>query len=308
MPIMDGLEALPLIRSAAPNSVVVVLSGFEGTRMARTAMEHGAASYVQKGAPLDEVVSQIRELLAAHGREVTRSSAPESIGRETRTELDRIRVAMAVAAHEIRNPLFVMTGMADMLLTHRRSMDDATIDRILDSICREGRVLNQVTQDLLTTTQVQQGRLAVDVEPIDLLAVLEASVRVTKEDGQTLVTCPVGLRVLADRIRLQQMLTNLLTNAIKYGGGSARIVVRSVGGFAEIQVIDHGPGVPEDFEATMFDEFTRADGVTATGMGLGLHIVRALAEAHGGRAWHVRTPGGGATFCMTVPLAEPEPA
>ena len=307
MPVMDGLEALPLIRSAAPDSLVVVLSGFENTKMAHTAMDNGAASYLQKGAPLDEIVSKLRDLLAARGRTVVHGPTATAVLRETPSELERIRVAMAVAAHEMRNPLYVMMGMADMLATHRHSMDDATIDRMLDSISREGRVLNQVTQDLLTTTQVQQGRLSVDVDSIDLLTVLEASVKVAQEYGETLVTCPVGLRVRADKIRLQQMLTNLLTNAMKYGGRSARIVVHSVGGFAEIQVIDHGPGVPDDFQATMFDEFTRADGVTAAGMGLGLHIVRALAEAHGGRAWHVPTPGGGATFCITVPLAEPEP-
>jgi DNA-binding NarL/FixJ family response regulator len=112
MPVMDGLEALPLIRSAAPNTVVVVLSGFETSRMAHVAVTAGAASYIQKGGSVDEIVTTIRCALHADGLGVDHlpvHTAPDPAGG---SEIDRLRSAMAIATHEMRNALNVISGAA----------------------------------------------------------------------------------------------------------------------------------------------------------------------------------------------------
>jgi signal transduction histidine kinase len=303
MPVMDGLEALPLIRSAAPNAVVVVLSGFETSRMAHVAVTAGAASYIQKGGSVDEIVSTIRLALRADEPRVDHlpvHTTPDPAGG---SEIDRLRSAMAIATHEMRNALNVISGAAQLLTAHRASLDDATTDRLFATIGSQGRILNRLIQDLSTSTQLEHAALDINAESIDLLDAIQASIALVDSGQEVLVTCP-ALQVTADPVRLHQMLTNLLLNAIKYGAPPIRVTAQPADTHAEIRVIDHGPGVPEHFRPSMFDEFTRADTMHPSGTGLGLYVVRSLAKAQGGRAWHTPTPGGGATFGITIPLAQ----
>jgi signal transduction histidine kinase len=106
--------------------------------------------------------------------------------------------------------------------------------------------------------------------------------------------------VHADEIRLQQMLGNLLSNAMNYGEPPIRLVALTGNGSVEFRVVDSGPGVPDDFRPMLFLPFARAAGHSASGTGLGLSVVRALAEAHGGRAWY-ESGSGGSAFCFSLP-------
>jgi signal transduction histidine kinase len=131
------------------------------------------------------------------------------------------------------------------------------------------------------------------------------ALRGVRDLGEIEVGGDRGLTVLADPDRLHQMVANLLSNAVKYGARPFGVTVRSGDprGFAHVDVSDSGEGVPEGFRAHLFDEFTRAEDARARGTGIGLFVVRSLAEAQGGRADYRPREGGGSVFTVTLPLA-----
>ena len=305
MPVMDGLEALPLMLAASPRSRVVVLSGFESGRMQKAALAEGAAGYLQKGLPVDDLINQISDTLQPQRPPAVHVRAHDAPFADPEAELALLRSAMSIAAHEMRGSTYVIVGYANILSSRRASIDDATLKSMLDSITRQARVLDQQTRDLMAATQVQRGALTVDIRPLDLFAALESAVALLPDSQHVLVTCPVDVSVRADRVRLQQMLTNLLSNAIKYGDGEGgvRLVARPNGTDVEISVIDRGPGVPDAFRSSLFQQYTRAESLRANGTGLGLYVVKCVAEAQGGSVRFTPTSGGGATFAFTIPQA-----
>lgn len=210
----------------------------------------------------------------------------------------RLRRAIATAAHEIRTPVTVIYGAAETLQLNLDRMDDDRRERLLASMARQARVLDTITADLLTAAQIQRGTLRVQLELVDVATVLD---QVTADRFDVTISVEDGRRVKADPIRLEQMLANLLTNAHKYGAAPYQIRVRPDGEFVAIEVSDRGSGVPEDFRERLFQEFTRAGETSSKGTGLGLYVVRTLAEAQGGRVTYSPREGGGATFTLLLP-------
>jgi len=150
----------------------------------------------------------------------------------------------------------------------------------------------------LTAAQIQRCTLRLDLQDVDPRTAIEGAigdtydVELTVEDERA---------VLADPVRLEQMLCNLLSNAYKYGAAPYVVRVRPDGEEVLIDVVDHGAGVPDDFTDRLFQEFARADDAVATGTGLGLYVVRTLARAQGGDVTH--SPGSmtGARFTVRLP-------
>jgi signal transduction histidine kinase len=314
MPVMDGIDALASIRRESPATRTVVLSAFESERMAERAVAAGADAYLQKGTSAKRIVTAICETMGLEEvvapRERHRPTAPtaglprtDAPSAATQAELDRVHAALAGAAHELRGPATVLLAMAELLSTERDSIDAGTFARMLDAIKRQAHVLDRVTGDLLTSTQSQRGVLTADVETVRLAPLVDGAVFGLAERIDLRAECPQSIWVRADPTRVQQMLGNLLSNAIKYGAPPVEVVVTEEDGFAQVMVIDHGAGVPEEFRDKLFGQFTRAPGVRVNGMGLGLFVVRSLTEVQGGRAWYDPLPGGGAAFCFTLPLA-----
>jgi signal transduction histidine kinase len=132
---------------------------------------------------------------------------------------------------------------------------------------------------------------------------LEGAALALGEDTEVQVECPDEIWVQADRVRVDQMLGNLLTNAVKYAIAPLRITAEESDAHASVCVIDCGPGVPEGFQARLFEQYSRADAMAATGSGLGLFVVKSLAEAQHGKAWYAPAAGGGSAFCFSLPLA-----
>jgi signal transduction histidine kinase len=215
-------------------------------------------------------------------------------------EAELLRRAIATAAHEIRNPVGVLMGVAETLLIHGRELTEEERARMLGAIGRQTRLLDNITADLLAAGQAQHGTLAVQLEQVDPADIVRAVIDDTFD--LTLVNDARPL-VVTDPMRLQQMLGNLLSNARKYGEPPFEVRVTSTGSHVSIAVQDSGPGVPEGFRPRLFQEYSRAPGSRARGTGLGLFVVRALAEAQGGSVTYAPRDPQGSIFTLTLPAA-----
>ena len=219
----------------------------------------------------------------------------------TDDDIARLRRAIATAAHEIRGPVAVIVGIAEASnWSEDEALPPEMQQRLMSSVSRQARMLDSITADLLTAAQIQRGTLRVDLtrlQPQKLVTSVvndryEVDVDIVVEDERA---------VQADPLRLEQMVSNLLGNAVKYGQAPYTIKIRRADDdHVAIDVIDRGDGVPEDFRGELFHEFTRAKGTVATGTGLGLHVVKTLAEAQNGGVTYSPGQYGGSVFTITL--------
>lgn len=217
-----------------------------------------------------------------------------------------LRRAIATAAHEVRGPVTVLGGVAEMI-ADEPDVDGADLARMMRAVTRQVRILDTITADLLTAAQVHRGSLRLQLRAVDPGEVATLALERSGVQGEAATVRVLDPRAaLADPLRLEQMLANLVHNAVKYGVAPIEVQVRGSrrrAGHLEVAVLDRGPGVPESFRARLFTEFARADGVTAAGTGLGLYVVRTLAEAQDGEVAYADREGGGAEFTITLPAA-----
>ena len=255
------------------------------------------------------MVSATRAALRARARQYAARAALADRERDVR-QRDEF---LALLGHELRNPLGVLRNAATM--AERQSGGLPGLERPLTIIDRQLRHLTQLVDDLLDVARVTSGKIALKLVPVDLVAATQAMVdemgRISRERRLQINLRPSGAAVvvMGDPVRLDQILTNLLTNALKYTPARGRIDV-SVGaeeGEAVLRVADTGVGISADVLPTIFDPFTqstrtldRAQG----GIGLGLSVVRALARLHGGDvAADSAGLGRGSEFVVRLPLA-----
>lgn len=232
---------------------------------------------------------------------------------------------IALAAHELRNPMAALRGYADML--RRRAPASAqTVDGVepppqgwqveaLEAIDEATRRLVALTDDLLDVTRLQAGRLELAPEHADLVALVRRVARraqvTTTRHTLRVVSQEDYLVARVDVPRMEQVLRNLLNNAIKYTPDGGEITITQTrdetGRLAVVAVRDPGMGIPAAEQARIFGRFARAANARAHGIGgtgLGLFLSRELVERHGGRIWFESVDGEGTTFFLTLPLAD----
>ena len=219
---------------------------------------------------------------------------------------------LATLSHELRTPLNAILGWSALLRQQVLSGEERT--RGLETIERNARVQAQIINDLLDMSRIVSGKLHLDVQPIYLQDVISAAIETVRPSAEarnirlhTLLDSRIG-RTRGDPNRLQQVLWNLLTNAVKFTpqGGRIQVVLERVSSHVEITVADSGMGIKSEFLPYVFDRFRQADASTTRrfgGLGLGLSIVRNLVELHGGTV-SVRSAGEnqGTTFTIALPL------
>jgi len=224
---------------------------------------------------------------------------------------------ISIAAHELRTPIAALQGFAQMLLVqNRRGRGVALADwqvESLEEIERATLRLVELAEDLLDVTRLQAGRLILHREPTDLVALVQRVVcrmhMTTQQHGLTITSAQDHLVAEIDPGRTEQVLTNLLGNAIKYSpeGGSIEILLcESEAQEIVLSVRDHGIGIPAQQQAAIFGRFVRADNARACGIGgtgLGLYLSRELVALQGGRIWFKSTEGQGSTFFVALPIA-----
>ena len=219
---------------------------------------------------------------------------------------------LATLSHELRTPLTAMLGWIH-LLRGRVSTDDA-LRRGLETIERNARAQARLVEDVLDVSRITMGTMRLDAQAVALIPIIEAAVESMRPAARAkaihleLLLDPGAPSVAGEPARLQQIVWNLISNAIKFTprGGRVEVHLRQVGSHVHIRVCDTGQGIDPEFLPFVFERFTQADSSTTRrygGLGLGLAIVRHLVELHGGTVTaSSEGPGRGATFVVALPV------
>jgi two-component system, OmpR family, sensor kinase len=234
------------------------------------------------------------------------------LGETLNEMLDRLEAALHRerrfvddAAHELRTPLALHKTELEVALRYAR--DERELRAAMGSAVSEIDRLIQLAEDLLVVARSEKGELALASVPLRVeemfATVAERFGARAAEDGRPIeVEAVDGIGVNADRLRIEQALTSMVDNALRYGDGEIRLWAREDGDRVELHVTDRGPGFPDAFIERAFERFSRADAARARGgTGLGLAIVETIARAHGGTARARNAPGGGADVWIEVP-------
>jgi two-component system phosphate regulon sensor histidine kinase PhoR len=216
---------------------------------------------------------------------------------------------IANASHELRTPVAAISGAVETLLSGRQ-MVDPSARQFVEMIARHAERLSRLTRELLDLSRLEAGDFRLEIGPVDLATLCAASLELVRtraeEKGIKLgFDGPPGLRAMADRRALEQILVNLLDNAVKYtpSGGRVTVLTDSNGNSVVLSVLDTGPGIEPRHRARIFERFYRVDLGRARedgGTGLGLAIVKHLAQAQGGQAG-VESGQGGSRFWVKLP-------
>jgi len=287
----------------------------EETSSLREASVRAREDAAQAKAELEELMAQVRE---ANERLVVASVHAQTMTEDAEQANHLKDEFLATVSHELRTPLNAILGWARMLGSKQLPSDRAR--HAIATIERNASDLAHIIEDLLDVSRIVAGTLRLSPQSVDLVAVAQAAL-----DGARPLAASKHVRlafsynleaiepVSGDAGRLQQVIWNLLANAIKFTseGGRVDVFLERAGDHMEVRVADTGQGISADFLPHVFERFRQADGATTrrhTGLGLGLAIVRQLVELHGGTV-HAASEGvgRGATFTVRLPISVGEP-
>jgi len=227
-------------------------------------------------------------------------------------QLERTRQEfVANVSHELRTPLSLIKGYVETLLEGAKDNPEIST-KFLQTIDRNAERLRLLIEDLLTISELESGRVKLNQQPLQLRTLSEKVLSDFRSPAEakniTLVDEVPDLTISADAARLEQVLCNLIDNAIKYGRQRGKVTLRAcLAGTeqVEISISDDGPGIPREALERIFERFYRVDKARSReqgGTGLGLSIVKHIVQGHGGRVWARSDLGHGATFYFTLPV------
>jgi heavy metal sensor kinase len=268
--------------------------------------------------PVESMRAEAAAISAAEpGRRLPLPPAPDEVrrlGETLNAMLERLEAALARerafvadASHELRTPLALLKAELDLAL--RRPRSSSELEAALGSAAAETDRLVRLAEDLLVLARSDQRRLSLRRERISASRLLsDVAGRFRQEagkNGRTIhVAAAADLKLVGDRVRLDQALGNLVENALRHGSGVISLGAAETDGAFELHVADDGPGFPPEFLGRAFERFARADEArSGDGTGLGLAIVQAIARAHGGTVGASNRAEGGADVWLSIPHA-----
>src|SRR5687768_3531598 len=264
---------------------------------------------------IDDVTERVRREaeLQSQLEERSRLLSSEKLARNEAERANRLKDEfLATVSHELRNPLNAILGWAHMLRLGK--LTPANAERAVETIYRNAKSQAQLVSDLLDVSRIISGKLRLDVRTVDLISIINAAIDSIRPaaDAKSIrlqtILDPAAGPISGDADRLQQIVWNLLTNAVKFTpkGGRIQVMLQRVDSHVEIIVSDSGVGISKDFLPHVFDRFRQADASTTRihgGLGLGLSIVHQLVDLHGGSvSVHSEGEGKGATFTVNLPF------
>lgn len=319
LPDIDGFEVCRRIRANEKTTRVPVIhlsATFVKDVDKVHGLEVGADGYLVHPVEPPVLIATVKAFLRARQAEDDRERllVSERAAREEAERANQIKDDfLATLSHELRTPLHAILGWAQLLKMGALSKDESA--EALDVIERNAQAQAQMIADLLDVSRITSGKLRLDVQPVDPPAMIEeamiaiAPAAAATEIRITKVIDPWPGTISGDPARLQQVVWNLVNNAVKFTpkGGKVEVTLRRINSHIEISVSDNGIGIDPKLLPRIFDRFNQGDSSTTRthgGLGLGLAIVRQLVELHGGRvSAESAGPGQGAKFSVQLPLS-----
>jgi PAS domain S-box-containing protein len=319
MPGLDGFGLLQALRadSRTREVPIILLSACAGKEAVIEGLQAGADDYLIKPFSALELVSRVK----GHLQMTQMRSVALQQERTTSKRKDEL---LSIVSHELNTPLVSILGWTRLLRSVPPS--PAMLMKSLDTIERNAELQAKLIADLLDISRITSGKLRLNLEPVKLESVVTCVIATVSQTapakGINLIWQPTiapsdtdSLVVMGDRDRLQQVICNLLTNAIKFTPESGSVTIELLvvddrnsphASYAQMRVVDTGIGIAADFLPHVFDRFRQAESGSTKGLGLGLAIAHHLVELHNGTI-HAESPGvgQGATFTVKLPLVEP---
>ena len=307
-----GLDALLEFHKRNPLVPVVVLTDRENQSVANEAVRQGAQDYLVKGKLDPNLLSHVMKYAVERHRVMNEM-------RQKNEELVRLNSLksefVSTVSHELRTPLTVVLSAANNLLDGAFGALSEPQTKWVKKINQHSLRLHEMISDILDLSKLQSGKSQIRREAVDLAKLVAATVSsvqmMTKEKGLTLVSeVSTGLpKIWGDPSRLEQVLTNLVTNAIKYtpSGGRVRVSASHTAGGVSVLVEDNGPGIAREHQEIIFERFRQVrsqdkNESSTQGIGLGLAICREIIDQHKGKIWVESEPGKGSRFQFEVPV------
>jgi signal transduction histidine kinase len=341
MPEMNGFELAEMMRGTErTRHIPIIFVSAAGREMnyAFKGYESGAVDFLQKPLDAQMVDSKVKVFvdLFRHRKALKHENEALAEAHEkqqalvaqlqcTQRELERaVRMRddfMSMVSHELRTPLntlFLETQVRKLHLS-KGNLAPFSAERLPAMIERDQRQIQNMVRlidDMLDVTRLRSGALSIQPRPVDLAALARGVVESLAQQAEAVgppieLDAPLAVEGVWDEFRIEQVLTNLLTNALRYGGGGlVEVEVKQLGAFALMSVRDHGIGIAPEDQARIFEQFERTDDSRrhAAGLGLGLYIARQIVRSHGGEIELESMPGEGSMFRVRLPLHATLPA
>lgn len=301
MPVLTGSEALDRLQQDPRTReipVIVLTATAENPTAMERALARGAVDYINKPISAQRVVARVRGAIERRG---------------LLEELEELRATFtSMLVHDLRGPLTVIKGYAELLAHFQATAAEDKPKRYVRSIQESCDRMLRLIGEILDLSKLEAGKLTLEPKPVDPVAVAK---NVAERFGPAVAKRQIALEVKpavlrgpvhCDPDRLDQILMNLIGNAVKFtpDGGRITVEIADLDEEVEVAVIDTGPGIPPEELPLLFEKFSQTSSARTTsqpGTGLGLLICRHLVEAHGGRIWVESEPGRGARFVFRLP-------
>jgi signal transduction histidine kinase len=252
-----------------------------------------------------QILEQLARLTDVALQRSVLSDRERQLAAELQQANEAMREFVAIASHDLRTPITLVSGFSQLLLSNYEALDDATKLENLRAIHRQGLHLARLVDDLLTVSRIDAGALAPDPGAVKVADAVDEVLRELDLRDRFTIEIPEDACAIVDRDHLTRVLRNYIANALNYGEPPFAIhATEEPDGTTVIRVRDSGPGVPLSFQDRLFQRFARDDSARARdkrGTGLGLSIVRGLARAAGGDAWYEPNHPKGACFAVRFP-------
>lgn len=323
MPKMDGLKLITEIAKTKPEILTILMTGHGTIDSALEAMKRGASDYLTKPINLDELVLRVQKVLDEKQRFVSMKEYVTQLEKANQ-ELKRVDEMksefVSIASHELRTPLATIKNAVQLVLKGKTGEVNETQVNFLTMAEKNINRLTNILNDLLDLSRIESGKVGMKFEELDLQGSIDfvlSSLR-PQADGKPVhleMEVPRDLPLAyGDHEKVEQILTNLIGNAIKFTPEGGKVVVSArlsdtVKNAVGISVHDTGIGIPEDQLAKIFEKFHQVESPlhhSASGTGLGLAITKGLVEAHQGQIWVESELEKGSTFTFTLPLSKGE--